>query len=315
MEKYPNEMILEVTNRCNLRCRYCHFHGTEAFRGRPLGDMTRKTWENILIQIGEWPGPLTLITHGAGEPLLYLDLPILLQKAKKIPQLSVGFMTNGMLLDKDWAAKLIDLQVDWIALSIDGVVPETHDHFRVHADLRKIEENVMWLIEEKDRQGSDRPVLHFNMVGYPEILDQSLDYVEKWIPYAQDVTISKFRPVGSRKLWNGIPPVAFRPCPLLYRQMVISFDGKVGLCCEDIYLDVFMGDSHEVSLLDIFNDSLNYRKYRRAHEKGSIDDLSLCRDCHVWGGDLPLKSEQIDLRDMTIRKISRPGFESYQVIS
>ncbi|MFZ0450685.1 MAG: radical SAM protein, partial [Desulfatiglandaceae bacterium] len=146
MYRYPKEVILEVTNRCNLKCRYCHFHGIEALPGRPLGDMKRKTWENILMQIGEWPGPVTLMTHGAGEPLLYPDLSDLLQKAKKIPHLSVGFMTNGMLLDKSWVARLIELQIDWLALSIDGVVPETHDFFRRRADLRKIEENVMWLI-------------------------------------------------------------------------------------------------------------------------------------------------------------------------
>jgi len=315
MYRYPKEVILEVTNRCNLKCRYCHFHGIEALPGRPLGDMKRKTWENILMQIGEWPGPVTLMTHGAGEPLLYPDLSDLLQKAKKIPHLSVGFMTNGMLLDKSWVARLIELQIDWLALSIDGVVPETHDFFRRRADLRKIEENVMWLIEEKERQGSDRPFLHFNMVGYPEILDQSLDYVRKWLPHAQDVTISKFRPVGSRRLWNGNPPFRERPCPLLYRQMVISFDGKAGLCCEDINLDVPMEDAKGNSLEETFRSSARYLEYRQAHEKGRIQDLLLCRDCHIWGGDIALNCEQIDLSGMPVKKISTPAFESYQYIS
>ena len=267
------------------------------------------------MQIGELPGPVTLMTHGAGEPLLYPDLSMLLQKATKIPHLVVGFMTNGMLLDKDWVARLIDFQVDWIALSIDGVVPRTHDFFRVGADLKKIEENVMRLIEEKDRQGSDRPFLHFNMVGYPEILNQSLDYVMKWIPYAQDVTISKFRPVGSRKLWSEAAPVAFRPCPLLHRQMVISFDGKGGLCCEDIHLNVVLGDANHDSLLDIFTISPTYREYRRAHREGSIDNLPLCRDCHVWGGDIPLRNEEIELSGVLTKKTCTPAFEFYQAVS
>ncbi len=315
MYEYPEEIILEVTNRCNLRCRYCHFHGMGAFPRRRPGDMERKTWENILMQIREWTTPVTLMAHGAGEPLLYADLPGLLQKAKETPHLSIGFMTNGMLLDKTWAARLIDLQVDWLALSIDGVVPETHDFFRRNGDLEKIEKNVMQLIEEKERRGSDRPFLHFNMVGYPEILTQSLDYARKWLSHAQDVTISKFRPVGSRRLWNGTSPVRERPCPLLYRQMVISYDGRAGLCCEDINLDVPMEDAHNAPLQETFRNSTRYRQYRQAHEKGRIQNLLLCRDCDIWGGDIPLNSEQIELNGMTVRKTSTPAFESYQRIS
>ena len=281
---FPQEVILEVTNRCNLRCRHCHFHGAGAGSRRSLGFMERYVWEKVLDEIASRAGSVTLLNHGAGEPLLYPELKALLQAARRIPGLIVGFMTNGMLLSRDWARFLVDLPLDRLALSIDGVVPETHDFFRQNASLRVIEENVMGLVAEKARQGSRLPLLSFNMVGYPAILAQVDEYIARWLPHGETVTISTFRPIGSRRLWQGPAPVPFRPCPLLYHQMVVSWDGKAGLCCEDINLDVPLGDVRNNSLQEIYNNSTPLQAYRRDHENGKIKALALCRDCHVWGG-------------------------------
>ena len=308
----PNEIVLEVTNRCNLRCRHCHFHGAGARRTRPLGSMERKTWEKVLEELQSWSSPVNLLTHGAGEPLLYPGLYDLLCEAKQLSHVNVGYMSNGMLLDQRWASMLVDLQVDWLALSIDGVVPETHDHFRVNADLKLIEENVSRLIEEKTNRGSDLPVLNFNMVGYPEILDQTEDYVKKWLPYAGAVMISTFRPTGSRKLWDVAAPLPFRPCPLLYHQMVISYDGQVGLCCEDINLDVPLGSVSANSLEDIYNTSPRLLEYRRNHQRGEIENLALCADCHVWGGDAVLNRRKYKLGGMDIDHTISPAFQVFR---
>lgn len=311
---YPSEIVLEVTNKCNFRCRHCHFHGSGAKRKRSLGFMKRKTWEKVLDELDFWSVPVTLMTHGAGEPLLYLELYELLYRAKQIPNVSVGFMTNGMLLDRNWASILVDLQVNWLALSIDGVVPETHDYFRINADLKVIEGNVSGLIEEKRRRGCDLPVLNFNMVGYPDILDQVEDYVKKWLPHAGSVTISTFRPIGSRKLWEKKPRFSFRPCPLLYHQMVISYDGQVGLCCEDIHLDVPIGRISSQTLEQVYNESPVLQEYRKRHQDGHIDRLTLCKDCQVWGGDILLKKENMQMDGMTVEKTVTPAFQSYRKV-
>lgn len=313
-EIYPREIILEVTNKCNLRCRHCHFHGQDAERKRPLGSMKRDVWENIIEELASWPEPVALLTHGAGEPLVYPELYNLIRKVTQIPNVSVGFMTNGMLLDRTWAERLVSLQVDCIALSIDGVIPETHDYFRRNADLGIIESNVFRLIEEKGRRGSDLPLLNFNMVAYPEILDQTEDYVKKWLPHAGTVTISTFRPIGSRELWTGSPPFRFRPCPLLYHQMVVSWDGKAGLCCEDINLDVPLGDVTDNSLREIYNTSSSLLEYRRSHESGKIGNLALCRDCHIWGGNIELKRKRYELGGMDVEKVVSPAFQVHRKI-
>lgn len=305
--EYPKEIILEVTNRCNLKCRFCHFHGEEAKRRRELGSMDKRIWNKVLDEISQWNKPCGLLTHGAGEPLLYSDLVELLTRASDIKRLSVGFMTNGMLLTEEISKKLVELQVNSIALSIDGINPETHDYFRRNADLRIIEKNVETLINLKEKAGSNFPLLFFNMVGYQKILDQTDDYAAKWLPHAESVMVSTFRPVGSRKLWDQSITHPFKKCPLLYSQMVISINGDVGLCCEDINLDVPLGNVMESDLISLFNKSKNIKKYRKAHERKEISDLKLCCDCHVWGGNITLNKRKRDLKGLKVYEVVSPA--------
>ncbi|WP_255592425.1 radical SAM/SPASM domain-containing protein [Thermosulfurimonas sp. F29] len=223
-------------------------------------------------------------------------------------------MTNAMLLNDEWATFLVDLPVDWLWFSIDGAFPETNDRFRKGSRLTVIEKNILNLIEKRERKGNGRPLLSFNMVAYPEIEDREIEiYVRRWLPYAVVVSISRFRPLGSRRLLSPeertwIKP---RPCPLLYRQMVIAWDGTVGLCCEDIHVEVPLGQIGGKTLLEIFNGK-EARQARRYHESGRAKDLSLCRECDVWAADIVLKEEILRIEDLSVRKIYRPAGVLYE---
>ncbi len=292
----PKEIILETTNHCNLKCRFCHFHGPGSSPSRSKGHMKRALWQKIVAELAEFEEETVLCLHGAGEPLLYPDLKNLIEKVKENPSLKVGFMTNAMLLDKAWSDYLLDVGIDWLAFSVDGVDPETNDFFRRGASLTKVEENIYYLINAKERRRSPGPALSFNMVAYPETEDQAETYVKKWLPHAAYVSISRFRPIGSRVLFDKVeaPMPRFRPCPLLYSQLVISWDGRAGLCCEDIFVDVQLGDANKETLKTIFNTGLIHH-YRAFQEQGRKGELALCNECDVWAGSLVLWEKELDI--------------------
>ena len=289
---FPQEIILEVTNRCNLACVMCHFHGAGVKRSRPLGDMSREIWIRVLEEIRASKRPVFLMTHGAGEPLLYRDLMDLLARARSIPHVRVGFMTNAMALTREVSEKLLALGIHWLAFSVDGVEPEPHARYRKGSDLKKIEANIDALIQMKEARGLAEPILVFNMVALPEMLPQEEAYVRRWLPHAAQVMVSRYRPIGSRKLDHPGLPSLRRPCPNIFRQLVISWEGKAALCCEDSHCRVEVGDLKRQTIRDIWNgDPL--KKIRKAHLEGRLSDIPFCIPCDTWAAGELLEEEHL----------------------
>ena len=308
---YPREIVLEVTNFCNLRCRFCHFHGEGVKKTRPKGYLSRALWEKILAELADWrpPWPVNLCLHGGGEPLLHPEFREILSRASRIPHLRVGFMTNAMLLFEDLSHFLVDLPLSWIAFSVDGTRAALNDGIRRGARLEVIEKNIDFLIAYREEKKSPLPDISFNMVAYPEVEPADIEaYVARWGRHAAQIFISRFRPVSSRRLLrpeerSRITP---HPCPLPFRQMVISWDGQVGLCCEDIFVEQRLGDVRRSSLLEVFN-GRRARRLRIRHQKGFRETIPLCRSCDVWAAEDVLKEEIVTIEGKSFRRITRPS--------
>ena len=237
----------------------------------------------------------------------------ILKEAVRIPHLRAGFMTNAMLLDEDWARFLVNLPIAWIAFSVDGVKPETNDAVRRGAKLETIEKNIYRFLEYQAKTSSHLEV-SFNMVAYPFIDDEEIkNYIKKWAPYATSIIISRFRPVPSKRILRKEEREKLRhhACPLPFRQMVIGWDGRVGLCCEDIFLESPLGNILKKSLLDIFNDT-PFKRVRRLHQKKKMEKIVLCRECDVWAAEDVLQEEEISLDGIRFLVQHRPSGRIYR---
>jgi len=290
---YPKQVILEVTNKCNIRCRFCHFHGIGAQRKRSIGFIDRDIWKKIIDEISTWNVELSLMSHGAGEPLLYKELPEFIKYAKKYKNIGVGFMTNGMLLNKWWADFILDIKMDFIAFSVDGVDREKHKYYRINTDLNLIEKNIMYLIEKKQKLNLSTPHIMMNMVVYPDLEGEKIKYVDRWKDHVNTIMLSKFRPIGSKKILEKNMNIQIKPCSYPFEQMVIAYDGRVGLCCEDINIDIELGDVKQNKLIDIFNNA-KINKIRKLHTDLQLKDISLCAGCEVWAANTILEQKKIN---------------------
>jgi MoaA/NifB/PqqE/SkfB family radical SAM enzyme len=133
----PDELYLEVTNRCNLRCRTCpQFFGM----AEPFHDLS---WERFLAITEQLPRLRRVVLHGIGEPLLNPDLGRMIRHLKGRGAY-VLFNSNGLLLRGAKAHALAASGLDELRVSIDGGTPETYrtvrgvDGFdRILANLRR----------------------------------------------------------------------------------------------------------------------------------------------------------------------------------
>ena len=117
--------VLEVTNRCNLRCPHC---ASNSGRARP-DELSLKEITELLDTIAELGGEE--ITVIGGEALLRSDW-VEICTAVRERDLRLVLITNGLrLVDDDAALRALrHLQPHVIGISIDGATPETYHRLR-----------------------------------------------------------------------------------------------------------------------------------------------------------------------------------------
>jgi len=112
---------LSVTDRCNLRCRYCM--PEDEYVWLPRASIL--TFEELdrLVRVFSRLGVRKVRLTG-GEPLLRHDLPALVRLIARIPQIEdLALTTNGLLLAKQ-AAALRAAGLQRVTVSLDTLRPE-----------------------------------------------------------------------------------------------------------------------------------------------------------------------------------------------
>ncbi|MGE5253992.1 MAG: radical SAM protein, partial [Planctomycetaceae bacterium] len=148
----PKTLYLEVTNRCNLRCRGCirYRGGWESERDLSLEEFLRIT--------DQLPDLERAVLHGIGEPLLNRDLPAMIHHLKGRP-VTVLFNSNGLLLDEKKQHELIDSGLDELRVSLDAASPEGYKALRNSRQFDRLVENLRTMASRLKSCGLKRPKL------------------------------------------------------------------------------------------------------------------------------------------------------------
>lgn len=131
-------MRISITDRCNLRCRYCMPEGVELVS---MGELL--TYEEIeqISQVAAQEGIRKLKITG-GEPFVRKDCVELIARLKAIPGIEqVTVTTNGVLLGK-YAQELADIKLDGVNISLDSRVRERYEWITGRDELMQVMEGL-----------------------------------------------------------------------------------------------------------------------------------------------------------------------------
>ncbi len=119
--KKPNEVVIEVTARCNLSCPFCFNRITFAEHGRVIPDMPAGRVKQIIDAV--YKNGIDTIRFTGGEPILRKDLFVLAGHAKSLG-MNILLNTNGTLIDRNAAGK-IGRYIDNLLVSLNSFSPES----------------------------------------------------------------------------------------------------------------------------------------------------------------------------------------------
>jgi len=125
-EKIPPLRLLawETTRRCNLACLHCR---AAAGSGPYPGELTTDEGIKLLDDLAAM-GPVVVILTG-GEPLLREDIYDLAAYGTRKGHRMV-MAVNGTLLTPQIAARLKDVGIQRLSISLDGATAPSHDRLR-----------------------------------------------------------------------------------------------------------------------------------------------------------------------------------------
>ena len=229
-----NYMRISVTDRCNLRCRYCMPEGIERV---PMGEIL--TYEEIAFVCAQAAAlGIGRYRVTGGEPLVRKDCAALIAMMKKTPGVrQVALTTNGILL-ADHLDELLEAGIDAVNVSLDTLDREQYKAITGRDGLEQALASV--------RLAAGKLPVRINCVvqrGLNEDAPAQLAALARELPV--DVRFIELMPLGAARDLQTVPnaevlraleerygesredPEARGSGPAIYRRLE-GFSGRIG---------------------------------------------------------------------------------------
>jgi cyclomaltodextrinase / maltogenic alpha-amylase / neopullulanase len=152
----PTHLYVTVTEACNLRCAHCITGAPERTRSGRARELA--PWVIEALRPALAGARYLAFTHG-GEALVSPRLPELLATAAAArppgARCDVHLATNGMLLDQRRLARLVELGLTSVMVSLDGATAATNDRIRAGARFERVVANLRAAVAFRARTGAD----------------------------------------------------------------------------------------------------------------------------------------------------------------
>lgn len=189
-----NYLRISVTDRCNLRCRYCMpKEGISQF-----GPSEILSYEEILrlAELAVKRG-ITKVRITGGEPLVRKGVVHLVQELSRLPGVKDLSMTTNALLLQDFALDLFRAGLKRVNISMDSLEPQKYREITRGGDLNRV-----WAGIEAARRAGMSPI-KINVVAIAGFNDLEIeDFARLTIRENFQVRFIEFMPIGLSSEWK-----------------------------------------------------------------------------------------------------------------
>ena len=291
LPEFPTFVDLELTNTCNFRCLMCPTGNLS--QKRASGFMKDDVYYKILDEIKINKTPIRLIRWG--EPTSHPQMVEFIKAAKK-----VGVMchlnTNGSLLNEEKIDQLIEIPLDSIKFSFQGVDAKSYREMRNTEFFDDLMATIKLFYEKRGRQLF--PYIHISTTITYETREQVETFKKMAEKYSDLVTVGRTVLEGRvnmdevrlsqeekdmlKYLQSEESLVREHPeCPEVFNKLSINWDGTLTACCTDSDNKMLLGNIKESSMAEIWK-SDKLEEYRKMLVQMRHDELDLCKNCYDY---------------------------------
>lgn len=268
---FPLHVDLESASTCNMSCPMCYRDQLDR-----TGQMEFDLFKEAVDECAQ-NNVFSIRLSWRGETLTHPRIKEMIAYAtRKIK--NVSFLTNAFYLEEDICDCLIQNQVNYVAVSFDGI-EDTYEIIRHPAIFKDNYERLAKLLELRAKAGSKLPQIRLCTI-WPAIKED---------PDAYRNTMSD---VSDYMVYNPYinfkGPMKFKTdfiCQYPWERIVIGFDGMAQCCTGWNADDIILGNIRDISIARMWqSDQLD--KIRQMHASGERMLLNSCSNCrHGSEGD------------------------------
>jgi radical SAM protein with 4Fe4S-binding SPASM domain len=293
----PLSVQLDLTYRCNERCVHCYLDHDDH------GEMTTAEIKHLLDEMAE--AGVFILTLSGGEIFLRKDFFEILEYARRRLFFCVKLKTNAILIREAEAARLRDIGVESIQISIYSHRPEIHDaitlvpgslkrsldavRFLKTQGLRVTLANVLMVQNAQDYRGvralaeelgvecSLDPTITPMMDGNRSILSLNVDKDDLRQVFRDEHLVGSVDEFCAISAPADDDTLASLPCSAGHTNCYVSPYGEVFPC---VQFPLPTGNVRKQRFIDIWRHSERMNEVRSIRLK----DLTTCSSCsHVSG--------------------------------
>lgn len=283
---FPSQVIVDVTEICNLACIHCphpDFKRSEHYEGRHLDvELNRKLVDEVREH---GAGSTQYIRYTSmGEPLIHPHIYDMLDYAVQHSGVFVTLTTNGTILNEPRIEKLLASGLNLVDISIDAYSEKTYSKIRVNGQLQITRNNVLKLIEMRKRAGAPTRIA-VSFVEQAENKDEAAEFEAFWKEHGADsVVIRRLHSAAGSvsKIATALrTEEPRRPCLYPWERIMLNPLGQLGFCPEDWVHGSAVADYRRTTIREVWTGEI-YRKLRQAHMDNSFASHPFCGQCPDW---------------------------------
>jgi radical SAM protein with 4Fe4S-binding SPASM domain len=168
-------VFMDQNNKCNLRCKMCGFSDSRV-GALPKYDLPRWLFDKIAAEV--FPHANYVCLSLMTEPFMTRDFADRLASVRAAEVPFSEIITNGTLLNRSSAEKIVAASISRVIFSIDGGTDAVFENIRVGARLQHVIRNFELLRSVRDAAGAALPLLRINHVVSELNVGHFLDFLD-----------------------------------------------------------------------------------------------------------------------------------------
>jgi radical SAM protein with 4Fe4S-binding SPASM domain len=287
-----DSLVLEITNVCNFKCTMCIKY-TDYYKSYVKNVpkiMDINLFKKIIDQYKSLKNNKlgSVIPQFQGESLMHPQF-FEFTDYLELNEIPFGFTTNGSLLTKETAEKLLTYKYfTSITFSIDAFSKELFEKIRINSNRDIIYSNIDYFISKTQQLNRTNFIgININVVDQVENRNEFNDILNYFIDKVFCVTISNVTDenVIPKQLNFDVDRIS---CTNPFSSMIVLTNGKVVACCRDSKYKINLGNLSNQSLEEVWFGE-KYSKLRTIQENKQWSKNKICNNCFTWACSVPTK--------------------------